>query len=651
MAKRKRQTAKSRTTSSTPKYHLEPELVVIARPDAGLRAAPSGLASIREVDTAPLNRALNRHNASLRPLFGASEERLMATMATHAAADVPDLATYYRVDAPPERLDDLAAELRRNDAVEAAYVKPPAEPPQINDMLPSPEAAPPATPDFGSRQGYLDAAPGGINARFAWTVAGGRGGNVRIIDIEGAWRFSHEDLMQNQGGVVGGTPSPDIGWRNHGTAVIGEFGGDTNTVGVSGICPDANTSAISIFGGPGSAGALTAAANRLQAGDIILIELHRPGPRNNFQNRNDQHGYIAIEWWPDDFAAIRFATSRGIIVVEAAGNGAQNLDDPIYNTRPPGFPAAWRNPFNRSNPDCGAVIVGAGAPPPGTHGRNHGPDRSRLDFSNFGACVDVQGWGREVTTCGYGDLQGGTNEDLWYTDTFSGTSSASPIIVGALGSLQGITRARGLPLITPARARNLLRTTGSAQTDAPGRPRTQRIGNRPDLRALIAAIGGKGALKDAKEKDFKEPKELKEPKEFKDTKDARKDIKDKEKEKDKEKDVKEPKELKDLKEIRKEIKEKDLKEKDFKEPKERDKDLIDRPEQAGSGDDIQDRLARVEQTLSHLAHFIGADLRPDLSASALYNEGDRGDLERQAQDAKGAKDTKDAKDVDKVSER
>src|SRR3546814_10256333 len=103
---------------------------------------------------------------------------------------------------------------------------------------------------------------------------------------------------------------------------------------------------------------------------------------------------------------------RGVIVMSAAGNGAENLDDPLYNTRPAGFPATWRNPFNRNLADSGSILIGAGAPPPGTHGRNHGPDRSRLDFSNFGSSIDAQGWGREVTTCGYGDLQGGANEDL-----------------------------------------------------------------------------------------------------------------------------------------------------------------------------------------------------------------------------------------------
>jgi hypothetical protein len=223
----------------------------------------------------------------------------------------------------------------------------------------------------------------------------------------------------------------------------------------------------------------------LGSGDIILIELHRAGPRATGVG---QQGFIAIEWWPDDFDAIRYATSRGVIVVEAAGNGAQNLDDPIYNKPASGFPANWSNPFNRANRDSGAIVVGAGAPPPGTHGRDHGPDRSRLDFSNYGLVVDAQGWGREVTTCGYGDLQGGSNEDFWYTDQFSGTSSASPIVVGALGCVQGVLRDRGMTPLSPAAARNLLRTTGSPQQEAPGRPASQRIGKRPNVRQMINRV-------------------------------------------------------------------------------------------------------------------------------------------------------------------
>ncbi len=175
------------------------------------------------------------------------------------------------------------------------------------------------------------------------------------------------------------------------------------------------------------------------------------------------------------------------MVVEAAGNGSQNLDDAVYSQRPAGFPASWTNPFNPANPSSGAVVVGAGAPPPGTHGRDHGPDRSRLGFSNYGARVDVQGWGREVTSTGYGDLQGGTAADLWYTDQFSGTSSASPIVVGALACIQGALRAHGRARLSPARAQELMRSYGSPQQDAPNRPATQSIGNRPNLRQQIPA--------------------------------------------------------------------------------------------------------------------------------------------------------------------
>jgi hypothetical protein len=495
MAKSPQRRRKPRAGAAAPNregFSSERELIVIAKQDLGLRATREGVRSATGADVSPLTDLLASEGVALRPLFGVSEDRLQArsrSLVPGAGRDVPDLSYFYRVEAPEERLDDLADQLREMEEVEAAYVKPPAEPAQeLNDMLPLAEEAPPVTPDFTARQSYLDAAPGGIDARYAWTLNGGRGQNVRIIDIEGAWRFSHEDLLQNQGGVIGGTQSTDIGWRNHGTAVTGEFGADDNAVGVTGICPEANVRAIAIFGGTGSAGAIRQAADALSAGDIILIELHRPGPRQNFQTRADQMGYIAVEWWPDDLAAIQYATGRGVIVVEAAGNGGEDLDDPIYGTRPAGFPASWTNPFARGGTDSGAIVVGAGAPPPGTHGRNHGADRSRLGFSNYGALVDVQGWGREVTTTGYGDLQGGVNEDEWYTDTFSGTSSASPIIVGALGCIQGVFRAANRTLLTPATARNLLRTTGSPQQDEPGRPATQRIGNRPNLRQAINVL-------------------------------------------------------------------------------------------------------------------------------------------------------------------
>jgi hypothetical protein len=252
----------------------------------------------------------------------------------------------------------------------------------------------------------------------------------------------------------------------------------------------------------------------------------------------------------------------------------------------------------------------------------------------------VQGWGREVTTTGYGDLQGGSNEDLWYTDVFSGTSSASPIVVGAVGCMQGALRAANKPLLTPATARNILRTTGSPQQDEPGRPATQRIGNRPNLRQALTQLGvvvkGKEIHKEViKEKDFiKDKAEKLEIKEIKEHKD-----KDKEKLEIKEFKDKEIKEL--VKEIRDKIRDKIT-----------DKIREVGPQAGGpSSSDLESRLGALEQAVGELTHFIASELRPDLQSSALSGEQDLVAISQQLQQqANDAKSMKDQKDIEKLRE-
>jgi len=485
-----------------PRLAADPVLIVVTKqPAAGAKAF-----STTAPEASGLMQILSAAGASIQPLFATNPNRPPSFSAGGEPVDTSKLDAFYRVNAANADLEKLASQLREHELVEAAYVKPPTEPPVWGSPAPAAEEAPvwkgaapsfdatPAvTPDFLSRQGYLNSAPEGVDAAYSWQMVGGAGAGVQIIDIEGAWRMTHEDLMQNNGGVVGGTPTTDIGWRNHGTSVLGEFSGDYNGYGITGISPDAVIRAISFFGIDSST-AIHQAADMLNPGDIILLELHRPGPRTNFQSDAQQTGYIAIEWWPDDFAAIQYAVfQRGVVVVEAGGNGGDNLDDPIYDTAAQGFPAGWTNPFRQGGVDSGAIVVGAGCPPPGTHGRTWGPDRCRLWFSNYGSRVDVQGWGLEVTTTGgsqsnAGDLQGGTNEDVWYTDTFSGTSSASPIIVGVIANLQGIRKGVSSATLTPSQARDLLRMTGSPQQDGSWGNADCRIGNRPDFRQLIAAI-------------------------------------------------------------------------------------------------------------------------------------------------------------------
>ena len=136
--------------------------------------------------------------------------------------------------------------------------------------------------------------------------------------------------------------------------------GGHNGFGVKGICPGAGVSTIS-FSLP-TAQAIRIAADRAKPGDILLLEIHRPGP--NARDDDSQFGFIPIEWWPDDFEAIRYAVEKGVIVVEAAGNGFQDLDDPIYDSPGDNFPDDWENSLNPARPSSGAVLVGAGAPPP-----------------------------------------------------------------------------------------------------------------------------------------------------------------------------------------------------------------------------------------------------------------------------------------------
>jgi hypothetical protein len=481
------------------------ELVVVAQSEARLRVTPEGLTSEKSAEQLQqLNSILAQHKATLEPLFGVSEYLLEDRMAENPELFSPptlNLSLYYRGRAADNVLESLAEQLRTSELINSAYIKPGAQlassAVDLSHRLDPGFAA--MTCDFTSDQMYLAGNEFGINAPYAWGLKGGDGEGIGIIDVEGAWCLTHSDLKANLGTLVGGVMINDQAWRNHGTAVLGILGADVNGFGVTGICPAASTGAVSIFGFPdpgtaptwGTGAAILLAADQLSAGDILVIELHFPGPPAF--NPMQEFGHIPAEWWPDCLATINYATWRGIIVVAAAGNGSVSLDDPIYEINPPKgpFPADWRNPLGRNQIDTGSIFVGAGAPLRGIHYSNWGPGRSRLNFSNYGCMVDAQAWGREVTTCGFNDLQCANSEEFRYTTSFAGTSSATAIVAGAIGCLQGVRKASNKGPLTSRQVRQILRDTGSPQTDFPGstpRPATERIGSLPNLKQMIKKL-------------------------------------------------------------------------------------------------------------------------------------------------------------------
>src|SRR5689334_10265707 len=181
----KRKDRKPGTDGGSSPMAAPPELVVLTHREAAVRSSAAGvLASLAGAPTRDLEAVLADHGATMQPIMGTTQERVLASLGgapqPFDGSPAADLTSFYTIDAPAAGLEALRSDLEGQDLVEAAYIKPGAEPAMLNDMAPAAEEAPPATADFSARQLYLDAAPGGIEARWAWTQNGGRGANVRI---------------------------------------------------------------------------------------------------------------------------------------------------------------------------------------------------------------------------------------------------------------------------------------------------------------------------------------------------------------------------------------------------------------------------------------------------------------------------------------
>lgn len=377
-------------------------------------------------------------------------DRERTALQASSGEDVPDLNLYYVIPVPAGMTAEaFSARLSKLRGVESAEPAPRPAPPPV-DLAPT-------TPSFTSFQTYRGAAPAGVAPLSG--VVGGRGTGIRVVDIEYSWQFNHEDLELTSAINLdtGATLSDPFGDTNHGTAVLGEIYGRPNAYGVTGLAPLSTmrvAPANTLQFGYNPARAISIATSKLRAGDVILIEQQYWVCGTN--------NYGPLEWLQSVYDAIRVATAKGIIVVQAAGNGNVNLDG-----------ANCQGKFNRAVRDSRAIIVGAGS----------SGGRTRLGFSSYGSRVDVQGWGQNVMTTGYGDAFNPSIRQR-YTKVFSGTSSASPIVTGVVAQLQGALKAKGLKLATPREMRRALVATGSAQVTPP----SGKIGPLPNAKKALTHL-------------------------------------------------------------------------------------------------------------------------------------------------------------------
>jgi hypothetical protein len=466
-------------------YHRDDVIRVKFHDDAPVRSRDGALTDLGTGaldDAADVLAALD--GAAWRPLIDADEqdlEDLRQTAQQNLNKAVADFRVWFHVFLPSGA--DAAAAIDALNTLDAVEL---AEPVQV-------AAPPPTPPAFGHDQANLNAGPVGLGALAAWEHLGTRGINVNIIDIEFGWEIWHQDLP-TVNLIQFGDPPATQAEEDHGTATLGVLGALDNGWGTTGMAPDAvlGFAHVRVGGVVNIPQAIVNSALNSSPGDIILIELQIAGPAACGSPCGAPLGlppcdcsagtaWVPVEWSLAEYNAIVSAVGAGRIVIEPAGNGAQNLDAPIYQT--------GHNPFQN---DSGAIMVGAGMPPM-IHG-GLDVDRSRICCSNYGSRVDVQGHGWAVRSTGYGDLNAEASGQLDYTAQYAGTSSASAMVAGAAALVQSAYKwANNSAILPPLALRQALVNSGSPQQSAifNSFPASQNIGPRPDAAfAILLTVGG-----------------------------------------------------------------------------------------------------------------------------------------------------------------
>ncbi|WP_177205811.1 S8 family peptidase [Paenimyroides ummariense] len=356
-------------------------------------------------------------------------------------------------DLPNNELYKLAEQLEGFSFVRYAELN------SLTPIAPPSVDIPPTTPNYFQNQTYIQANPG-VNMQYAWNQ-GVFGQGIRVRDVEYGMSVTHEELtdpkFSNQLPI---SSLVNLSWLDHGTATAGVVAAHNGTYGVTGM--QHGISEFKVFPEYTTSGydrlfAINSAISASVAGDVILYEMQTGGVNSTTNSPN----YVPAEYVNSIWDATKAATTAGIHIVAAAGNGGQNLDSTAYSSY-----------MNRG--DSGALMVGAGS---------NNTTHSRLNFSTYGQRVNVQGWGMGVLTSGYGDYAMLANDPNQSYTMFSGTSSATPVVASCVIALLSRAKASNYDL-SPTEIRTILTTTGIAQ----GGNTSTHIGPFPNMQAAFTFL-------------------------------------------------------------------------------------------------------------------------------------------------------------------
>ncbi|WP_290697656.1 S8/S53 family peptidase [Lacinutrix sp.] len=324
----------------------------------------------------------------------------------------------------------------------------------------------PATSNFENNQGYIESNPG-LNIRYAWNN-GINAAGINIRDVEYGINLNHEELDHTTASQAPNTtinPSASSAFTEHGTSVAGIVFANKGTYGVSGIAHGANEYVLfpewTVENNYNRVLATANAISNSAAGDIIIYEMQTFGQNNNV---------VLAEYEQAIWDLTKAATDAGIVIVAAAGNGSENLDDAFYNS------------YNARG-DSGAIIVGAGSA-----NISHVP----LWFTTHGSRVNVHAWGENVYTIGENncDTVFGNDFNQTYNSCFSGTSSATALVGGFTAVLQSYYLAQTGGYLTSQELRTLIVNTGIAQGSG------VNIGPLPNMEAAILELNNTLSIAD-----------------------------------------------------------------------------------------------------------------------------------------------------------